>query len=132
MSRQRGQSLLELALCAPILVSITLGTVAAVRLADARAGLDAATAAAAASAARAPSPEGAVAAARRRFAAVIQAYPVESPALELEVGSFGRRDQVRATGRGTADLSFALLPSGSARIALSSTAVAQVEPWRSR
>jgi len=43
LKRARAQALLELALCAPIAILLALGTVAAVQIAGARAGLDAAT-----------------------------------------------------------------------------------------
>jgi Flp pilus assembly protein TadG len=130
--RCRGQALIEVALCTPIIMVLALGTVAAVRLADARSGLDAATASAAASAARAPDRVGAEAAARQRFAAVIAGYPVEGAGVEIDVGGFARGGEVRVTGRGTADLTFALLPGGAARVSLTSRATAQAELWRSR
>jgi hypothetical protein len=73
-----------------------------------------------------------VAAGRQRFAAVIAGYPVEGASVETDAGGFGRGAEVRVTGRGTADLSFALLPGGAARVSLTSRATAEVEPWRSR
>jgi Flp pilus assembly protein TadG len=130
--RWRGQALIEVALCTPIIMVLALGTVAAVRLADARSGLDAATASAAASAVRAPDRVSAEAAGRQRFTAVIAGYPVEGAAVEIDAGGFARGGEVGVTGRGTVDLTFALLPGGAARVTLNSHATAQVEPWRSR
>ena len=52
---QRGQALIETAICLPLLLSLGLGSAATIRIADSQGGLDAACAAAVATAARAPS-----------------------------------------------------------------------------
>ena len=56
MRWRSGQALLELALCAPVVLLLALGGAAVVQLQDATAGLDAATTAAAEMASRAPDP----------------------------------------------------------------------------
>lgn len=127
---RRGQALLELALCAPVAILLAIGTVAAVQVAEARAGLDAATQAAANAAARAPDAPTAAAAAQRRFASVISAYPVHSAVLTLTVGDFGREGLVTASSFAQIDLvwaAFVLLPS---HLTLQSQAVLRLEPWR--
>jgi Flp pilus assembly protein TadG len=67
MKMNGGQALVELALCAPVVVFLALGTAAVVQVEDAAAGLDAATHAAATAAARAPDPVTANAAALSAF-----------------------------------------------------------------
>jgi len=88
----RGQALVELAVCAPVVLLLTLGAVASVQLIDARAGLDAATKAAAAAAARAPDPATADSSARARFESMVAGFPLSSTQLSLSVGKFGRTD----------------------------------------
>lgn len=132
MNRDRGQALVELAVTMPVLLLLALGGVALARLADARAGLDAATAAAAAEAARAQDPTSAGAAAERRFATVIAPYPVDRGALLVDLGDFQRGGLVRATGSATVSLAFAPLPGLPRAIGLRSRAEAVIEPWRSR
>jgi Flp pilus assembly protein TadG len=129
--RQRGQSIVELALCAPILMLLALGAAAAVQVADAGAGLDAATQAAAAAAARAPDGASAQGDAEQRFESMIAGYPLRSAVLHVALGSFGRADQVVATASGSVDIAWAafFLPG---RVVLKSAAVVDLEPWRTR
>jgi Flp pilus assembly protein TadG len=125
----RGQSLVELALCAPIIMLLALGAAAAVQVADANAGLDAATHAAAAAAARAPDAAGALNDAQQRFESMIAGYPLDSAVIHVTLGGFSRADQVVASASGCVDISWAafFLP---ARVALNSTVVVPLEPWR--
>ena len=127
----RGQSLLELAVCAPLIVLLTLGTTAAVQVIDASAGLQAATQAAAAEAARAPDAASAERAASARFQAMLADYPLRSPHLSISSGGFGRTDQVIAAASGAVDISWAGL-FFQRRLTLSSRAAVPVESWRSR
>ena len=126
----RGQSLVELAVCAPLVVLLTLGTAAAVQVIDASAGLQAATQAAAAAASRAPDAVNAESAARARFQAMVADYPLRSPHLSITSGGFSRTDEVVATASGAVDISWAglFLPG---RLTLSSRAVVPLEAWRS-
>jgi Flp pilus assembly protein TadG len=128
----RGQSLVELALTLPVVLLLALGTAAAVRVADARSGLDAATAAAAAAAARQPDVALASAAARGRFQAVAAAYPLRGPALSFDGGAFDRGGSVLVHGEADVDLTWAPFPGLPAALHLTSTATAAIEPWRSR
>jgi Flp pilus assembly protein TadG len=126
----RAQALLELALCAPVVILLALGTVAAVQVAGARAGLEAATQAAANAAARAPDAATASAAAQERFSSVVAGYPVLSPTLSVSVGDFDRAGNVTASSSGRVDLgwaAFVLLPS---QVTLRSQVVLPLEPWR--
>jgi Flp pilus assembly protein TadG len=127
----RGQALVELAVCAPVVMLLALGAVASVQIADARAGLDAATKAAAAEAARAPDPVSAESAARARFSSVVASYPLSSARLSLSVGEFSRSDVVSATASGSVDVSWAALviPTG---LTLESHCAIPIESWRSR
>jgi hypothetical protein len=127
-----GQSLLELALALPILLLLSVGTVAVVRVADARSGLDAATSAAAAVAARQPDPASASAAAGRTFATLATAYPLRSPRLTLRLGSFSRGSSLEAAGVAAVDLSWAPFPGLPGELPLEAKASALIEPWRSR
>ncbi|HXD80549.1 MAG TPA: TadE/TadG family type IV pilus assembly protein [Candidatus Acidoferrum sp.] len=126
----RGQSLVELAVCAPLVVLLTLGTAAAVQLIDASAGLQAATQAAAAAASRAPDAASAESAGRARFQAMVADYPLRSPHLSITSGRFSRSDEVVATASGAVDISWAglFLPG---RLTLSARAVVPLEAWRS-
>lgn len=127
----RGQALLELALCAPVAILLAIGTVAAVQVADARTGLDAATEAAANAAARAPDAATAAVAAHERFSSVIAGYPVHAASLTVSVGDFARAGPVTASSSAQIDLewaAFVLLPS---RVTLHSQVVLRLEPWRS-
>ena len=127
--RSRGQSLVELALCAPILALLALGGAAAVQVADAKAGLDAATQAAAAAAARAPDPVTAESDARQRFESIVTAYAIRAPVINVTVGAFSRTDEVVASAAASVDITWAafFLPG---RIALRSTVLVNLEPWR--
>jgi Flp pilus assembly protein TadG len=127
---RRGQSLLELALCAPILVLLALGTVATVQIADARAGLDAATEAAADVAARSPDAATALTSGQARFASVLADYPVRAASLRLSVGDFGRTSQVTATSNGFVDVGWAAMLPLPSRVMLQSQVTLQLEAWR--
>jgi Flp pilus assembly protein TadG len=125
----RGQSLVELAVCAPLLMMLTLGTVAMVEIVDARAGLEAATQAAAADAASAPDPAGADRAARERFASVIAGYPVHSAVVQITFGGFNRTDVVSAVSYGQVELSWPA-PFLGGTLTLESKVAIPLEPWR--
>jgi Flp pilus assembly protein TadG len=127
----RGQALLELAVCAPVVMLLTLSAVAGGQVIDARAGLDAATNAAAAAAARAPDAASAERSARARFQSMVASYPLSSAYLSLSVGKFGRTDVVSATASGTVDVSWAALVLPS-RLMLESHCTIPIESWRSR
>ncbi|HEV3102077.1 MAG TPA: hypothetical protein VG426_07025 [Candidatus Dormibacteraeota bacterium] len=130
MKMARGQALLELALCAPIVILLALGVTAVVEVQDAVLGLDAATHAAASAAARAPDSAAADAAARTRFAAVAAGYPIHGAALNVSFGAFSRGTEVTATSVAFVDVGWAglILPH---RVDLHSRAVIHVELWRS-
>ena len=128
----RGQSLVELAVCAPVALTLVLVVVAAVEVAAAQSGLDAATQAAVAAAARAPNPDMAAAAAHSRFGAVLMAYPVTDPQLVLALGDFGRAGPVTATATGIVAVGPPGLGVVPGMIRLHSHAVAPLETWRSR
>jgi Flp pilus assembly protein TadG len=127
----RGQSLVELAVCAPVVMVLTLGVVATVQVVDARAGLEAATQAAAAEAARAPDPVSAQAEAQARFSSMVAGYPLRSAHLTVTIGGFSRTDLVLATASGVADLSWAALVVPT-RLTLESRVIVPLESWRSR
>jgi Flp pilus assembly protein TadG len=126
----RGQSLVELAICAPLVMLLTLGAAAAVQVIDASAGLQAATQAAAAEASRAPDAASAESAARARFQSVLADYPLRSPQLSITAGHFSRTDEVIATSSGAVDISWAelFLPGP---LTLNSRAAVPLESWRS-
>ena len=126
----RAQALLELALCAPLVVLLALGTAAAVQLAGARTGLDAATQAAANAAARAPDRATAVAAAQSSFAAVIDGYPLRSPSLTVSIGEFDRAGQIKASASARVDLGWAAVVMLPNFVTLRSQVVLSLEPWR--
>jgi Flp pilus assembly protein TadG len=130
MKQAKGQALLELALCAPIVILLALGVAALVQVQDAVLGLDAATHAAASAAARAPDSATADAAARARFAAVAAGYPIHGAALNVSFGAFSRATEVTATAVAFVDVGWAglILPH---RVDLHSQAVVHVERWRS-
>jgi Flp pilus assembly protein TadG len=129
MRQNGGQALLELALCAPVVVLLAVGVAAVVQVEDASAGLDAATHAAASVAARAPDPLTADSAARARFATVVVAYPLHGATLHLSFGSFTRAADLTATAEAFADVGWAglVLPH---RMQLRAQAVVRLEPWR--
>ena len=121
----KGQALVELALCAPVILVLALGTVTAVQMVEAESGLRAATSAALSAAVRAPDAEAAIAAAHSSFESVIAGYPLRAPSISIAVGAFARGSLV------TADAS-AMVDSAGAHIALRVHDVLQVERWRSR
>ena len=127
----RGQALVELAVCAPVVMLLALGAVAGVQMVDARAGLDAATQAAAAEAARAPDPASAAMAAQQRFQSMVASYPLSSAQLSLSVGTFARGDAVLASATGTIDLAWAAMVVPK-RLTLESHCAIPIESWRSR
>jgi len=130
MKRSGGQALLELALCAPVVILLALGVAAVVQVQTAAAGLDAATNAAASAAARGPDPLMADAVARSRFAEVVTGYPLRGATIRISVGSFDRATDVTATSQAFVDVGWAgLVPSR--RVDLRSRAVMRLEPWRS-
>ena len=130
MSHARGQALVELAVCMPLVLLLGLGTAGVVEVADASSGLRAATEAALAVAARAPDEAAAQAAAHSRFAAVISAYPVRSPTLRLVDGGFVRGATLTALSTGFVDLGWqAVTP---ARLAIEADASMRIDPWRTR
>jgi Flp pilus assembly protein TadG len=125
----RGQALLELALCAPVLILMAVGVPAVVEVQDASAGLDAATHAAASVAARAPDPMTANRAAHARFAAMVTAYPLRGATLQVSFGSFNRTEEATVASEALVDVGWAglVLPH---RFELRSRAVVRLEPWR--
>ena len=129
MKLVRGQALLELALCAPVLILLAVGVAAVVQIEDANEGLDAATHAAASVAARAPDPVAADRAAQARFDAVIVAYPLQRAALHVSFGSFSRGADLIATAEAFVDVGWTglLLPH---RLQVRARAVVELEPWR--
>lgn len=124
--------MVELAVCAPIVALLALGAAAIAQVADARAGLDAATQAAAAAAARAPDPSSAEAAAQSQFDAMVTAYPLTGCELRLDLGSFGRNAIARASSKGSVQLAWASLLPFQTRLDLEAAASADLEPFRSR
>ena len=122
--------MVELAVCVPVVMLLALGAAAVVQISDARAGLAAATEAAAAAAARAPDAAGAKAASAERFAAIVAAYPLRSPGLEVTFSSFDRAAQISATGRGYVDVGWAVLIPVSTPVLLEVHAVTRLESWR--
>ena len=121
----RGQALVELALCAPVILVLALGAVTAVQVLEADSGLRAATSAALNAAVRAPDADAAVAAGRSSFAAVIAGYPVRSAAITIMVGVFARGSLLTADATATVD-------TAGVHIALSVHDGQRVERWRSR
>ncbi len=132
MNRHRGQALVELAICVPVLAELALGGAAIARVADARGGLDAATQQAAAVAARAGDATSAQATANQAFQSALVGYPVSSPVLNLAVGGFGRSGTVSARATASVDISFVPLPGLPHSVGLTSIGLALIEPWRSR
>ena len=126
----RGQALLELAVCAPVVMLLTLGALAGGQVIDARAGLDAATKEAAAAAARAPDPASAEGVARARFQSMVAGYPLSSAHLTVTVGKFNRTDEVLATSSADVDVSWAAFVL-SRTVMLESRSTVPIEPWRS-
>ena len=128
-----GQALLELALCAPVMLVLGLGAVAAVQIFDAESGLQAATDAAVAAAARQPDAPSAAAEAQQVFDSVVATYPLLRTAkLDAGVNPFGRGASLAADSSAEVDIageSIAFLPSS---ITLRAHATAVIEPYRSR
>jgi len=129
MKFNRGQALLELALCSPVVILLAVGVAAVVQVEDASAGLDAATHAAASVAARAPDSVTANSAAHARFAAVVLAYPLRGATLQVSFGGFSRADNVTVTSEALVDVGWAglVLPH---QWEMRSRAVVRLEPWR--
>jgi Flp pilus assembly protein TadG len=129
MKWRSGQALLELALCAPVVLLLALGGAAVVQLQDATAGLDAATKAAAEMASRAPDPRTADTAAHARFADVVSAYPLRGAVVSISFGNFSRATHVTATSEAIVDVSWAglVLPG---QFTIRSQAEVRLEPWR--
>jgi Flp pilus assembly protein TadG len=130
LTSNSAQAVLELALCAPIVILLLLGTVASVQVAGARAGLEAATQAAGDAAARAPDPATALSSARGRFRAIVSDYPLRSSTLTVSIGGFARTGQVIATSSARVDLGWApflLLPT---QLTVRSQVAVSLEPWR--
>lgn len=124
--------MVELAACMPVVLLLGLGVVAIVQVTDAAAGLHAATAAAVAAAARAPDDASARAVARSRFDAVISAYPLRGSTLTIVDSGFARGVTMTATASGYVDLRWEAMAVVPARIDLSASATARIEPWRTR
>ena len=131
--RSRGQSLVELAVALPVLLLLALGAAQFVRLAIARAGLDAATSAAAAAAARAPGATAAVAAGRAAFRGVAAGYALEpSATVSIDTGAFQRGEAVTASADTDIRLGYTGIPALQLGWRLHSVAMARIEDWRSR
>jgi Flp pilus assembly protein TadG len=131
--RSRGQSLVELAIALPVLLLLALGAAQFVRLAIARAGLDAATSAAAGAAARAPSAIAAVATGRAAFRGVAAGYALEpSATVSIDTGAFQRGESVTASADTDVRLGYTGIPALQLSWRLHSIAVARIEDWRSR
>ena len=128
----RGQALVELAVCMPVVVLLGLGAAGVVEVADASAGLRAATEAAVATAARGTSADQASAGALQRFRAVVAAYPLQHPDLVLSGSGFGRGATISATGTADVDLGWESMSFLPASVHLTAAATMEVEPWRSR
>jgi Flp pilus assembly protein TadG len=127
--KARGQALVELALCAPVLLLLAVGVAAVVQVQDAAAGLDAATHAAAGVAARAPDPVTADLTAHARFVAVVAGYPLHGAILHISVGTFSRSTDIVATSTAVVDVGWSglVLPYP---LVLRSRAATRLESWR--
>jgi Flp pilus assembly protein TadG len=131
MRLTRGQALIELALCAPLVILLALGTVGSIQVASARAGLDAATRAAAEVAARAPNSEAAIAAGHQRFTELVAGYPMRSATLVLSVGDFSRTAGVTASSSATIDIAWGAFLALPGPLTLHSQVRVALETWRS-
>ena len=131
MKIARGQALIELALCAPLVALLGLGTVASVQVASARSGLQAATQAAAEAAARAPNAPAAIAAANDSFQGVIATYALESATVTLSIVGFDARGTVTASSSASIDVAWAAFLMFPGRVVLRSQVKLSLEPWRS-
>jgi Flp pilus assembly protein TadG len=125
----RGQALVELALCAPVVVLLAVGVAAVVQVEEASAGLDAATHAAAAAAARAPDAASADGTAHARFDSVVAGYPLRGATLRISFGTFARASEVSLSSNAFVDVAWAGLALPR-RIELRSQATIALEPWR--
>ena len=121
----RGQALVELALVAPVILVLALGTVTAVQVLEADSGLRAATDAALSAAVRAPDPPAAFAAAQSTFRSVVEGYRLREATLTFADGGFARGSVMTADSTAFVDMA-----TGS--IALHVQAMLTIEPWRSR
>ena len=121
----RGQALVELALCAPVILALALGAVMAVQMLEAESGLQAATSAALSAAVREPDANAAIAAARSSFASVIAGYPLRSTSISIAAGTFARGSLLTADASATVDVA-------GAHIAVHVHDALRVERWRSR
>ena len=130
MRNARGQALVELALCAPVLVLLAVGVAAVVQVQDAAAGLDAATHAAVAVAARSPDPLTADLTAHARFETVVAGYPLRGAILHISVGTFSRWTDIVATSTAVVDIGWSGLVVRHS-VVLRSRAVMRLESWRS-
>ncbi len=129
MKKATGQALVELALCAPVLLLLAIGVAAVVQVQDAAAGLDAATHAAAGIAARAADPLAADLTARARFEAVVAGYPLRGAILHISVGTFSRSTDIVATSTAVVDIGWSGLVVPHP-VVLRSRAVMRLESWR--
>ncbi len=132
MRSSRGQALVELAVCLPVVMLLGLGAAGVVEVSDAASGLRAATEAAVEAAARAPDQEHARTAAYQRFAAVVADYPLRSTTFVLLDPSFERGALVRGSATGDADLGWEAMSFLPAVVHLNATTTMRVEPWRTR
>ena len=127
----RGQALIELAVCMPIVLLLGLGAAGVVEVADAATGIRAATEAAVAAAVREPSEAAAIAAAAARFHAVVADYPVGNATFSIGNPTWDRSESVTGTASGDVDLGWEALSFLPASVRLSATATMRIEPWRS-
>jgi len=132
MSTGRGQALVELALCTPVILVLALGAVAAVQVLEAESGLQAATDAAASAAARAPDGVTAATEAQASFGAVIATYHLLAPTIAVSNAGFARGSTVSADSFATVELGAEAMLGLPARLQLQAHAQRTIEPWRSR
>jgi Flp pilus assembly protein TadG len=129
MRAGHGQALVELALCAPVVMILAVGAAAVVQVEDAAAGLDAATHAAAIAASRAPDPATATKAAQARFAAVVTGYPLSGTTLAIDLSGFQRDGHLTVSSTAFVDVAWAALVLPH-HVEVRSRAVMRIEPWR--
>lgn len=128
----RGQSLVELAVCAPVVTLLALGAVALVQVAGAKQGLETATQAAVAAAARAPDWASAKSAASQRFVEVASSYSLGEPVLRIALGGFERGGRLIADSSASVEVGWGGFLGLPNRIVLTAAAETRVEAWRSR
>ena len=128
----RGQALVELAVCMPVILLLGLGAAGVVQVVDAASGLHAATEAAVSAAVRAPSQAQAEVLAEQRFMTVIAAYPIRNATLVLEPSSFARDAAFTASAGGDVALGWEVMSCLPASVHLTASASMHVEPWRTR